>query len=240
MNIKTKLPPKKYFKLWWKYLRRSKNYKEVCLWLRKRRDNPSLKFPDKFVIDRARKKPMPIYYTLMRNNDIHSFSFEEWYEYKKERFKASIEWQKTRPVCKCNKYIKADLAKTISELKKILNREPTLDEIQAHYDKDDFNRSVYVFYPYHPMAMQAVKETIDNMGSDHHYRQKPIRYYEIERYLQVYDLIESGKKMKEVISVVSSNQTGNPNDVMRAFRRDLAKAKKIIKNVEGNEFPGSY
>ncbi len=131
-----------------------------------------------------------------------------------------------------------DLAQTIKGLSKILEREPTLDELKSFYDQDLHNKNTYIIYPFTSNAIDALKELIADQVQKR--KKRPIRYDEIERYLTVYDLIESGKKMKEVISILAPHQDANNVDVIRSFRRDLAKAKLIISNAEQNEFPGSY
>lgn len=81
---------------------------------------------------------------------------------------------------------------------------------------------------------------------------------ELQRYLKVYDQWKKGLMMDKIIEkvgtrahrklfsdlkkggVVPTSSTGDPDDIRRAYRRDLQKAKKIIHNVERGYFPGSY
>jgi hypothetical protein len=46
--------------------------------------------------------------------------------------------------------------------------------------------------------------------------------------------------MKEIIQTIDPDNKGENADVLRSYRRDLAKAKKIITNVEKCQFPGDY
>jgi hypothetical protein len=64
-----------------------------------------------------------------------------------------------------------------------------------------------------------------------------VRFEELKRYLQVYDLKQEGLKMKDIIAKVDPSSRGEDVHVLRAFRSDLQKAKKIIANVESGCFP---
>jgi hypothetical protein len=64
-----------------------------------------------------------------------------------------------------------------------------------------------------------------------------VRFDEMKRYLRVYDLWKQGLKMKEIIAKIDPERRGDDADVLRSFRNDLQKAKKIISNVESGSFP---
>jgi len=79
---------------------------------------------------------------------------------------------------------------------------------------------------------------------------------ELETYLNVYDLRTAGLSNDEVILKIGKkrekqaiksdikfkNQENsiNPENIRRNYRRCFANAKKIIKNLEKGEFPGKY
>jgi len=56
-----------------------------------------------------------------------------------------------------------------------------------------------------------------------------VRFDELKRYLQIYDLKQEGMKMKDIVAKVDPSRKGNNADVLRAFRSDLQKAKKSLK-----------
>jgi hypothetical protein len=71
---------------------------------------------------------------------------------------------------------------------------------------------------------------------------------ELDTYLKVYDLMESGHTIDEVILKLGSKperQTVREDgekieDIRRNYRRYYQKAKKVIANIEKGEFPGKY
>lgn len=136
----------------------------------------------------------------------------------------------------------------IEKLSNKLEREPTLQELQQHYKdlvKSGPTLNIaqgFFFMPFMAdpkTTLDIVQKKIKN-GPTSCRAAKIIRYDELKRYLKVYDLIKSGKKMKEVIEIISPEQRGDNANVLRAFRRDLTKAKSIIINAEHNVFPGTY
>jgi len=68
---------KEVYRVWWEYLKRSEDYKELCLWFRGRRENPDLHVPDKFK-NKASKSIQPIDSTYRKFFHIHEHSFDEW------------------------------------------------------------------------------------------------------------------------------------------------------------------
>lgn len=65
----------------------------------------------------------------------------------------------------------------------------------------------------------------------------------LKRYLKVYDLRREGRTMREVILEIGTKHHKDTCDninVHRAYLQDLAKAKRIIENVEQGVFPGDY
>jgi hypothetical protein len=68
---------------------------------------------------------------------------------------------------------------------------------------------------------------------------QPIRFDDIEHYLEIYNLRMNGKKWREIATIVHPKKEWNES-IERALHIDFNNAKRIIKNVENNLFPGKY
>lgn len=82
----------------------------------------------------------------------------------------------------------------------------------------------------------------ESLSKGNLYPSKPLRFNEIKRYLQVYDLRnENNPKLKwrEIGTKLYSKREWNES-VERALHIDYNNAKKIIQNVEKGIFPGKY
>lgn len=64
-----------------------------------------------------------------------------------------------------------------------------------------------------------------------------VRFDEMKRYLRVYDLKQAGHTIKEIIAEIDPNRKGFDANIVRSFRSDLQKARKLIDNVEHGFFP---
>lgn len=145
-----------------------------------------------------------------------------------------------------------------SQTKKLLKREPSIDEYKEKiYGKtweagdreglylivDTLENTKEVLIEEFTKIIKAMKKDPSHVHRDARLSGKPttrIRLDELTRYLQIYDLWKQGHKMKEIVATIDPNNISDDAHVLRAFRRDLSKAKKIIKNVEQGHFPGDY
>ncbi len=71
------------YRLWWEYLRRSKNYKEFCDWMIAKRKDRSRPAPDKFN-PKKNGELKHILFTFLCFRDIYSVSFKEWWKWFKK------------------------------------------------------------------------------------------------------------------------------------------------------------
>ena len=145
------------------------------------------------------------------------------------------------------------------ETQKVLGREPTIEEykvkvadiIKFHdigYEKIyleiiTFGKTKAELVELFDKHIKEVKNKPLTRHMESRFFAKPttrIRADELSRYLKVYDLKKQGLTMKEIIQTIDPNNNGDDANVLRAYNRDHSKAKKIIKNVERNLFPGDY
>ncbi len=228
--------PKQFYKLWWEYLHRSENYRELCEHMRT--DKP---LPDKFINPNHPQSCTKIVYTYLHNLDIHQLTFEEWYEYKISCFKNNEKAQQKMCIRQYDDYLKEEIDGSICFLKRTLGRDPTIQEFKNFLFDDSqtkFRKNwAFVIEPYRMAKPKVLKIIQDEIAK---YRKKVIRYDEIERYLKIFDLKQEGLTIKAIINKIDPNRSGDDDAVIRTFRRDISNAKEIIKNVENGNFPGKY
>lgn len=243
---------KEYYRLWWEYLRRSPDYQEFCEWYQESLKKSETLIPEKFEKGKAEIKNSALirYYDFIAA-DCHGLSFDDLWKHKKKRIEFSKNWEKDRLIQNYSKFAEKDFNTFINYFKKFHGREPTMNEFKKIYYKDHIDSQLLIIDPrfYEPKEIiqelsKISKEIIRN------YRSRMVRIDGLKRYLQVYDLWkqtdENGKRkftLKEIIKRVgdkSQKEKADDANVQRAFRADLAKAKKIIKNTERGIFPGKY
>ena len=79
---------KEVYRLWWEYLKRSEDYKEFCGWMRKKREDRKTPVPEKFkpkLDKKGGKINHHIVLTFMGFGDVHAYTFEEWWDWMKEK-----------------------------------------------------------------------------------------------------------------------------------------------------------
>ncbi len=255
----TKVPSKDIYRLWWEYLRQNPNYKELCDWWKKKRETPNLSVSKKFKKDKHGSVP-PIVSTYMSNGDIHSFSFDEWWEYKKKAIELTSKRRASQTIRNYSEIVEYDIRKCIHFFKHREGREPSLKELSTELAQFLETRKTCVrlmvgLDQKTDIITNHFKKTIRDLKKDEWVKQyaewsnkrhlptSRIRYDELQRYLEVYKLSLKGLKIKDIIKKIgtkSQQKNSNDADVQRTYRAALAKAKRIIKNVEKGFFPGNY
>ena len=150
-----------------------------------------------------------------------------------------------------SKFAEKDFSAFINYFKKSHGREPTISEFKKIYYKDHIDSQLLIIDPRLHEPKEVIKELSKILKEIFgNYRSRMVRIDELTRYLQVYDLWkqtdENGKRkftLKEIIKRVGNKpqkEKADDANVQRAFRADLAKAKRIIKNTERGIFPGKY
>lgn len=253
---------KEIYRLWWEYLKRSKDYKELCEWARKAMKNSELLCPEKFRND-DNGAAHPLVWTFMHFEDVHKESFREWWE---DGEKLNLENAKIAPadreIVEYSELIGCDIENFINSFKRKMGREPTLREFKDFFIsrgktwRDEIYLVIKVTGETTETIVKEVRKVVSErkkevcvreieLGlrkSDH----KPcstVRPDELKRYLDAYDLKKQGLKIKEIaerIGTKAQRENSDSADVLRVIRSDIQKAKKIIKNVERGYFPGKY
>lgn len=231
--------PEKHFRLWWEYLRRSKKYKDFCEWETEQRENLRGAMP----VDPVPTKFLEMMFVYRDNQDVYELNFEQWMSWKIKKLAENDGRHKKEIFTKYKKFVMRDIQVTISNMEKNLNREPSLKEFLDFFYRKGFEPGFYVLNPFDTnpkKVMQEIKNLLD-VSSLH--RKPGLRYDELEKYLKVYDLIESGKTIHEVILSFDDNYNpliGDADTQQRNHYRYYEKSKKIIENTEKGFFPGEY
>ena len=254
---------KEVYRLWWEYLKRSEAYKAYCSLVpiamkRIRKKHGSLKntltklmsaeYPFK------QTDPMSLLFEdyMWRNweyfGDVFNDSFDDWWK----QNKPSII---TLPVLVLNDplhrkfltFFAEEFRRQQKARKKPLSPEETLKILT----EAEWNFIFLAVPMIGGVTMEEISKQIADIRKkwadkfdieDFYMRRfvKPVgrvRFDEMKRYLRVYDLWKQGLKMKEIIAKIDPERRGDDADVLRSFRNDLQKAKKIISNVESGSFP---
>lgn len=234
----------KFYRLHWEYLRRSELYKELCLWVRKTKKDPTLKLPEKFVLKRDNQtgkimQRHPVIRTYFEHGDIHAHSFEDWFDFKNNNRLRNQKNADEKGIEIYQKEVKQTIKQMIKTYKKDCEEqkiEPTLDEFHdfAEYYLNDWENNwspTYViksmlFSDHNDMA-EALKEKCKKT------RKTPVFLDALEEHLKVYDQKISGLKNKQIARDEDDLESDPP-------RRHRRKAERIIENVEKGIFPGQY
>ena len=184
--------------------------------------------------------------------DIFNNSFDDWWDKKrKEKIKQPLQVidfsdpNDTNAYKMINSYVKS-LSNYRNELKKHLKG---TGEKPTPFSEEP-NRYLYLAIPMvGGVTMEEISKQIADIRKirkkdfeidDFYYRRfdmpvSRVRLKEMKHYLEVYDRWKKGMKMKDIISEMAPDRYGE--NILRSFRSDLQKAKKIIQNVECGSFP---
>jgi len=254
---------KEVYALWWEYLKRSEKYERFCGLIRKAKENGEYdkSFSDLFAVTEENIEKdgylMSIFLNHMNNNfeyfgDVFNNSFDDWWNKKrKEKIKQPLQVidfsdpTDTNAYHMLNSFVES-LRNYRNELKKY--SEGTTEEPVAFSEEP--NRYLYLAIPMvGGVTMEEISKQIADIRKirkkdfeidDFYYRRfdmpvSRVRLKEMKHYLEVYDRWKKGMKMKDIISEMAPDRYGE--NILRSFRSDLQKAKKIIQNVECGSFP---
>jgi len=260
---KRKLSEKEAYRLWWEYLKRSETYKAYCSYVPQAVKIVKKKvgsLPN--VIEKLmssgypfqKNDPMSVLFPdYMRRNweyfgDVFNDSFDDWW-------KKGKPFQRTLPIivlndsnaCKALPFFAQEFRKQQKARKKPIAPEETLkilaeSEWEFIFLAVPMVGDVTIEGIHKQIADIRRKWKIEYEVSDFYHRRfvmpvSRVRLEEMKRYLRVYDLKKHGLKMKEIIAEIDPDRRGDNANIMRSFRSDLQKAKKIIRNVESGSFP---
>lgn len=260
---------KDFYKLWWKYLKRSDNYKEYCKFVRefmkeKGKYPRTEQCPEKFLkkVKNYNSEDyilVPMFDVYLDFEDVFSRSFDRWWKIRK------ILQTKRNEIIREEVEIydlDEEIDSYIGDFKEFKGREPTLREFKkgASFSKI-FGIDLYLKIDLLSSArIKDLKELIGKIirerknslrrlrcrvnlepFSNNKYKEfYPPKIDELKRYLDVYDLKKKGLSISAIIEKIEPNRNSKGADIQRAFYQDIARAKNIIKNVESGIFPGEY
>ena len=232
---------KEIYTLWIEYLKRSRQYISVCEHVdRNNSFLPLDSFPDEL------KDIKTLVTNYMIFGDIHKQTLEE------TLFKIDM-WKEvfsslSSPVEDYSKRVEEDMNRLIRTFKNRHGREPNLDEFISDFlnfmrdcsfaylrlnlsgaKTDALKKGVALFLKERKKYIKKIPSLLPSTG---------IRVEELTRYLKIYDHRENGRAWKAIMEDEAFGQKGD--DILRGLKRDVHKAKKIIRNVEKGVFPGNY
>jgi hypothetical protein len=244
---------KEYWRLWWEYLKRSERYRVFYEKVRER-EKRGFSAPESFteVDEDLAEGNKRLSYGLLANylefGDIHNTTFEDWF-----RFRSTAQSVKDY-----GHLFAIDLDDYVQGFKGVHGQKPSLQELKRHFVK------LFRQPPYVHIRVNIAGDTITNLkgqfgqivkerkeqiagikpyGMMFRRRSTRIRPKELERYLEVYDLKQNGLTIAQIVQKMEKTTEEDyikDDDIQRTYKRDLQKAKKIIKNVELFRFPGDY
>ncbi|MFH1139002.1 MAG: hypothetical protein V1816_23225 [Pseudomonadota bacterium] len=257
------------YRLWWEYLKRSDDYREYCLWHRRRREDPSLPIPEKFQGPGGYMESHVFYYIFGIFLDVHAdnyrgrpYSFDVWWDRQKGILDALAKAPRTLTINNYGETVQRHLQTAVELLKQNEGREPSFKDLEGFFAK-------FIKQAVPPKLFLEIDLTVKETGvlirkinerilqekqspriqhwerfSDKtNWPGSKLKFSELRRFLIVYDLEKKGLKMAQIVQKVGTpSQKANYNDeaIHSAYREDLAKARRIIKNVEEGSFPGFY
>lgn len=254
---------RKYYRLWWEYLRRSDEYKDVCekwrLW-RQDRDEQVKRFklnlhndPNIIPLGEVRY-PNPRDYktnvcsTFSFCDDVFQMSSEEWYGYmRKERvLNIKVKGLVYRDLVQdYNQYMLEDLEDCKRFLQKKLHREPTIGEVQELVKKrpPSAGEPCVVDMSQNYFSLEKVRKrlTFHKKKRSKGLQENRLRLANIESYLRAYDISQ-----RNDISGYDRARLYQPGKIVEntsqasAYDTAVRKAKRIITNTANGTFPGSY
>lgn len=199
------------------------------------------------------------YKRLFKGIHNKKWSFEKWWKHKIEHSKRIKELyvnkefvNYTEEVVECIVDFKEYLPMCIDDFKRKNGRKPSLNEfidffLEGLKNQEDFlflrigadNRNIdYKINYIRDILKKRGKEMWDIQYSKPY--PEHIRISELQRYLDVYDMRKKGIKLRDIIKSIEPHKDIDNINVQRAYRMDLQKAKKIIKNTELGLFPGKF
>jgi len=249
-------------RLQWEFLKRNKDYKEYCEWQRAKTKNSKLALPDKFKPEMGPVQDLnPIGLTFGKYGDIHKSDFESWYfdyyeddkngtqiPYKDLHLGAVDDISGVDPSMKY--FMRNTFIYIIDKCKRIFGREPSLLEMadflcaQMRMEREFQS---YLKIRQAGFTIKEINRLVDEVRTilKKKIRDKRLRIDELKRYLSIYDIWNEsdGKRWvsiaKETIPFYKKKEKESnvdSGDIERMIKRDLSKAKKLIKQAATNFF----
>jgi hypothetical protein len=266
----TDITDKDIYHLWWEYLKRSESYQLFCAWHRERKEKPDLPLPEKLQAAAKDPSEHPLTYLFNVFLDVHAeayhgqpYGFEVWWDRQKHLIQAiqNAAENDTR-VRDFGRVVHDEMQSAAERLARCEGRPPSFNDFKGFFRKQlgqsmppRLYLEIDLTAPETGPLLKEINEFIlkekksvrvrawQLLGDRTTWPTSPLVFVELKRYLMVYDLNRKGLKIQEIVRKVGTgSQRKNYSDenVQTVFREDLAKAERIIKNVEQGLFPGYY
>lgn len=239
---------RKYYQLYYEYLKRSEDYKRFCRWMREEGKDLNKAVPKQYRKDKHGFVPK-IVSVFMMFNDVHVFSFDEWWDYS-EGFQGVADWRYENSMLHyTDTLLEHELDNCINSFRKFEGREPSLEEFKQYFlqtQKNKYGAEAYrdrlllFIAPSSLKTEMLVKRFREIISKYKKGKRTKIAWDELGKYLLVYDLKKKGLKWKEIIKQIEPHKSIDDDSVRRHFLMYNKKAKQIIANVETGRFPGKY
>ena len=263
------LNEKDIYHLWWEYLKRSDDYMAFCAWHRERAVDGNVPLPKQFRKVEGGIQNHPFTFIFSMFSDIHSetyrgrpYSFEVWWQRQApilDMMKANGNSQVIRDY---SEKVTSDIQSCVETLKNQEGRKLSFKDFKGFFAKNMKNSFPPKLYleinltrdEIGPLIRQINEMILEKKNDPRiiywqrfmdrtNWPNNKITFITLKRYLLIYDLDKAGMKMGAIVKKIGTKaQRENYNDenIHAAFREELAKARTIIKNVEGGTFPGFY
>lgn len=253
---------KDIYRLWWEYLKRSEQYRTYCDFIHKvikmkllnekntgKSATLTKMIRSTFTLDKfgiCGVDYMERYYENF--GDIFTKDFDDWWKTRNtSQQKLPVIVLNDPNACKALPFFTEKFTKQQKANKKPLRPE----EVLKILTEEEFEFLFLAIPMVGGVTMEDISKQIANIRrkwaknfdiEDFNFRRfsmpvSRVRFDELQRYLKVYDLHKQGFKMKEIVAKIDPDRKGDDANVLRSFRSDLQKAKKVIYNVECGSFP---
>ncbi len=251
-------------RLQWEYLKRNKDYKEYCEWQLAKAKNSKLALPDKLKPATVPVQDLnPIVLMFGKYGDIHRSDFESWYfdYYEDDKNGTQIPYKDLHlgavdDISGADPSMRYFMRNTfifiIDKCKRIFGREPSLLEMADFLCAQMRMEREFQSYLKIRQAEFTLEETnrlVDEVRTilKKNIRDKRLRSNKLKRYLLIYDIWNTnrGKRWmsiaKKTIPLYKKKEKekekeNDSEDINRMIKRDLSKAKKLIKQAATNFF----
>lgn len=255
---------KDVYRLWREYLKRSEKYKVFCEIKRDpdRHDFNEIKalyekranFVPKKGIKKTKEEQLgdeiwSLSWDLTTFGDVFCDSFEEWWEEYKPKLRKNVIDFAEPLAYEASPYFLRWSFMYDDHFKR--GKKNIGQFITEELDTDP-NYVVVAVPTLGDITMKEISHQISKIRENGKMRKNPelhdnfirykipigrVRYDELKRYLQVYDLKQQKMSIKEIIKKIWPGKNDRDDHVRRQVYSDIEKAEKVIENVEQGYFP---
>lgn len=255
---------KEYYRLWYRYLKRNDDYEKFCEWMQNEKKIQGGPVTIELSKTKLGLKEFTAIPTFIIWRDVHTLSFEKWWEL---IIKNSVPFA---PIQDCDMWLKRTIDFVIDGLMKTQGREPTVYELRENLvrllERGYNGKFIYLQIDLRPGCLYSeveklfkkiveprMKNLLNKQFPNFSTEPSLPKKVELNRYLFEYELHYpkqgKGLTVREIIQKVASDkQYGKvqwakkekEKGIQDVVNQDLRKAKRIISNTLRNIFPGEY